>query len=519
MASPVAAPAHPRYVELIRVSSAGQAARDTPADQRAALDRLRLSRPGRLVERIEQQVSGAADGVARPDLARLAELAAAKAFDEVRVRHLDRLTRHEDPLERAAVLSMVRRAGAVIVDAGGAVLDPTTMGGELTWVVSTLASAEERRKILERTMAAKRRLAAEGKLVSSAPPWGRTYDKATASWGIDRKAAATYRRLFELVLRGRTLRQIVEQLNGEGVTSPRGRPWTAGSLYNALTAPHVAGRWRSHGAEARIPAVVDEATRTAALARLKANDLASGRHDVHPALLRKLAVCGVCGGALYTDRGGGWTYYYCRPRCGASRHRADAVDEAVRRSLEAWLRRPGALAAAATQDLPDDRAAAAADLGDAQRELKDLDRQEERLARLARKGMLSARVQASQLAEVARLRAAAERQAAEAQGRLEAVARREELAGEAEARIAQLRAGLGRAGFAEWRELMELLFAPRSIAIHPDGRIDLRGSLPLDDLGEEALRRAGRELSARSRRGGQIPVRLDALVARKRWAR
>lgn len=499
MAAPVPAPALPRYVELIRVSSQGQAARDTPADQRAALDRLRLYRPGRLVERIEQQVSGAAAGTDRPDLARLAELAATRAFDEVRVRHLDRLTRHEDPLERAAVLSMVRRAGAVIVDAGGTVLDPTTMGGELTWVVSTLASAEERRKILERTMAAKRRLAAEGKLVSSKPPWGRTYDKRTGTWGIDRAAAAVYRRLFDLVLRGRSLRQIVEELNGEGVTTATGRPWTAGTVYNAVTAPHVAGRWRSHGAETRIPPVVDEATQAAALARLKANDLASGRHDTHPALLRKLAVCGGCGGALYTDRGGGWTYYYCHERCGEHRHRADAVDEAVRSAVEGWLKRPGALGAAAAQGRPDDGRTAAEELAEARRELRDLERQEERLARLARKGMLSAKVQASQLAEVGRLRATAERQAAEAQGRIDAAARREELTEEVDTRIAELRQGLGRAGFAEWRELVEILFPPRSIVVHPDRRVELRGMLPLDDLGEEGLRRAGRDLSPPSR--------------------
>jgi DNA invertase Pin-like site-specific DNA recombinase len=520
MAAPVHAPALPRFVELVRVSSTGQAARDTPADQRAALDRLRLHRPGRLVERIEGQISGAAAGVDRPDLLRLAELAAVRGFDEVRVRHLDRLTRHDDMVERAAVLSMVRRAGAVIVDAGGSVLDPTTMGGELTWVVSTLASAEERRKILERTMAAKRRLAAEGRLVSSKPPWGRTFDKATGTWGVDREALATYRRLFDLVLRGRSLRQIVEQLNGEGVTTSTGRPWTAGTVYNAVTAPHVAGRWRSHGAEAQIPPVVDEATQAAALARLKANDITGGRRDVHPALLRKLATCGACGSPLYTDRGGGHTYYYCKPRgaC-AGRHRADVVDEAVRGAVETWLGRPGALAAAAAQDLPDDTRSAKEDAAEAARELRDLDRQEERLARLSRKGMLSAKVQASQLAEVARLRAAAERRAEDAQSRLKTAARRVELAGEVEERVGQLRKGLGRAGFAEWRELVEILFPPRSIAVWPTGRIELRGTLPLDDLGEETLRRAGRDLSPRSRRSGQIPVRLDAVVGRKRWAR
>ena len=500
MAAPV--PALPRFVELIRVSSTGQAARDTPADQRAALDRLRFARRGVLVERIEQQVSGAADRDARPDLARLAELAAARAFNEVRVRHLDRLTRHEDPLERAAVLSMVRRAGAVIVDAGGAVLDPATMGGELTWVVATLASAEERRKILERTMAAKRRLAAEGRLVSGKPPWARTFDKRTGQWGTDREALALYRRLFDLVLRGRTLRQIVVQLNAEGVTTQTGCEWAPGTVYNYIRASHAAGRFHSHGAELAIPPIVDKATQAAALERLRANDSASGRHDPHPALLRKLLICGICSSPMYTDTIGlKRPYYYCKTRGACGRyHRASVVDETVRSAVEKWLRRPGPLTAAAEQECPADRETAQDEADEARRELRELDKQEERLARLARRGLLSARVQASQLAEVARLRAAAERRAEDAVARAEAAARREELAAEVKARVAALRAGLGRSGFQDWRQVMEILFPRPGYAVHlwPSGRIELHGTLPLDDVGEAALQQAGRDLSAPS---------------------
>src|SRR4051794_7125475 len=111
-ATPLAA-ALPRYVELVRVSSQGQANRDTPEDQRAALNRLRLSRPGVLIERIDSTVSGAKDSDDRKDLQRLAELARSPAFDEVRVRHTDRLTRHEDPRERFMVYGLIADAGAV----------------------------------------------------------------------------------------------------------------------------------------------------------------------------------------------------------------------------------------------------------------------------------------------------------------------------------------------------------------------------------------------------------------------
>ena len=202
----LAAPACPRFVELVRVSSSGQAARETPEDQRAALDWLRGSRPGVLVERIDSTVSGAMDSDDRSDIRRLAELSRARAFDEVRVRHLDRLTRHEDPRERFAIYDIIADASAVIVDATGRVLDPRSELGELTWYFETLhglegAPAGDRREDARREAPAR----GQWRLVSSKPPWARTFDKATGKWGTDEQQLETYRRLFDLVLRGRTL--------------------------------------------------------------------------------------------------------------------------------------------------------------------------------------------------------------------------------------------------------------------------------------------------------------------------
>jgi DNA invertase Pin-like site-specific DNA recombinase len=493
----------PRYVELVRVSSRGQADRDTPADQRAALDRLRKVRAGTLVERIEQQVSGAADGQDRPDLARLAELAALRAFDEVRVRHLDRLTRHEDPLERAAVLSMVRRAGAVIVDTGGSVLDPTTMGGELTWVVSTLASAEERRKILERTMAAKRRLAAEGRLVSSYAPWGRRWDR-DAGWNVGPEAKG-YRRMFELALAGRTLWEIARKLDSEGIASPKGRPWTAGMVHNLIRAPHAAGRWRSHGAEVRIPAVVDEQTQRAAMARLRSHDHAGGQHARYPALLRKILTCGVCGAPCHTNRNaGGEVYYHCsaRDRSHYRAHNVAAVDDTVRARLVAWARRPGPHAATAGGDSEDATEAARRDAAAAAKAFRQLDGEEERVARLTVRGGLSEKAGAKMIREIAERRRSAAALADSARARLEAEERRAEVSASVEARVAELRKRIDRFSTGEWRELVEMVF-PRdggySVAIWPDGKIRLNGALPLDAVGEEAVRKARGNPSRSSR--------------------
>src|SRR4051812_29441319 len=95
-------PQMPRYVELVRVSSKGQRDRDTPAQQKEALERLRDRRPGILVERIEHSahLSGALRVADRPDLQRLKELSEQRAFDEIRVFNIDRLTRASDEREQ-----------------------------------------------------------------------------------------------------------------------------------------------------------------------------------------------------------------------------------------------------------------------------------------------------------------------------------------------------------------------------------------------------------------------------------
>ena len=63
-----------------------------------------------------------------------------------------------------------------------------------------------------------------------------------------------------------------------------------------------------------------------------------------------------------------------------------------------------------------------------------------------------------------------------------------------EMRIAALRAGLGRATFAEWRALCEVLFPRAGIRLFASGEIQLHGAIALDESGEAALVQAARKL-------------------------
>jgi DNA invertase Pin-like site-specific DNA recombinase len=499
-------------VELVRVSTRGQDTQGTPEDQRRALDRLRKSRPGTLVERIEQQVSGAAAGENRPDLQRLARLAQARAFDEVRVRHLDRLTRHEDPLERAAVLSVVRKAGAVIVDASGAVLDPSTMPGELMWVFSTLGAAEERKKIAERTSGGKRRLAAEGRLVSGVPPWGRAFDKATGAWSLT-KEARDYRRLFDLALDGLTLSQIAEALTDEGVSSQRGCPWTTGMIWNLLRARHATGLYRTHGHEFAIPSIVDAATQAEVLSLLRGHDHAGGPHTRHEALLRGVLLCGECGARLRTNRNSGRPgakppppFYRC-PACRDPIHRIAAVDEAVKARLREWLSLPATLALGEDPSPEAERPEIAARRRAQAR--RKLEAEESRLARLTVSGVLSEAALKREAEGLQRRRAALDEEERQTEQRRRFLARQAEHRASLSERWEEIRGKAEPASFAEWLEVVGMLFPPGyGVTIWPNGRIKIRAAVEM---------RRGHAPSS-SRKGWNVsPPHSVDLAARKEW--
>ena len=495
------------------------AARARPAPFEAVLvdDLSRLSRDlGGFWKTVFEDLAGAGAKGDRADLAWLFQLAQAKAFDELRLRHVDRLTRDPDPRERAAIFGALMDAGAVVVEASGRVIDPADEMGELDLSLQGWIAARERKRIAERTMAAKRRLAATGRLVSSTPPWGRAFDKVTGKWSLS-PGAKDYRRVFDLALRGDSLWTIARRLDAEGISSPKGKPWTAQMVRNLLHAPHAAGRWRSHGAEALIPAVVDRATQDRVVAILRSHDQSGGRHAVHPALFRRVLRCGMCGAAMHTNKStGGEPYYHCSardPRCYRA-HNVASVDDAAWSRIRAWLRSRGAIAAGEASGGGDDESALQRAAKDAEQALLAVDREEERVGRLATRGALTERVAGKLLREVAARRAEAEADLRRARELLASAETRRQLSTSLALYVARMRKGIETATFAERRDAVERLFPemPYHVALWPDGRLRLRAAIPLDGRGEDALRKAGApgNPARPSRETFMIPVTLLA---------
>jgi DNA invertase Pin-like site-specific DNA recombinase len=276
-------------------------------------------------------LSGTLPFNARPDLQRLKVLSDARAYDEVWVQRQDRLTRNEDPLEVATVLSMIWRAEARIVEAIGGETDPSTLGGKLTFMVKGMTDGEEAKKIVDRTMKGRRKKATEGYFQGRAP-YARTWNKQTKTWGVDEGKAKIYRRLFTQIIAGSSTHKIAAELNREKVPPPRAgdhhgetsrskgqthQGWTGPAIRLLILNRSAVGETSSMGIPMRCAPIVDEATWARAKAALKENR--SGRPATAPvlALLRRIAVCGMCGSPMWVRPAqnpyGPTRYYYaCR---------------------------------------------------------------------------------------------------------------------------------------------------------------------------------------------------------------
>ena len=310
----------PRAVELIRVSTQGQADRDTPEIQRRALDRLRTSRPCVVVERVEALgISGALGLADRVDLRRLQELSRSRSYDELRVWNVDRLTRAEDPRERFAIYGFALDAGALIVDATGKVIDPSDESGigELDWYLQTFFAAKERRKIIDRTSAGRRKAAEDGHLSQGSPPYGRRYDHEARQWVVVPRQLEVYRRIVSEIIAGRSTRDVAEGLNRDGIASTRTGHWAHSTVKKLLQVESIVGRYRTCGVTTEIPPVVDEVTWARVRAALRSHLSSSGPRPRLEAALRGLLRCKACGRSVHVlSDGVGRSHRYACPLTG-----------------------------------------------------------------------------------------------------------------------------------------------------------------------------------------------------------
>jgi site-specific DNA recombinase len=298
---------------------------------------------------------------ARDGFARLVADATAGKFDILVIADVDRLTRSDSIEERAAILGPFQNAGIRIVSPSGGEIDLRTMFGQIDVTLRALYAAEENRKRGERVKAGKARAIAEGRKPAGPTPYGLKYDRATGTWSLDVERSVIMREIFTRVVRGESCYAIAADLYVRQAPSPRG-PWARHKVWELVRSRHAMGEWtadKRHRLTIKVPAIVDEATWTAAQERLIEHGKRGLIKTKHVYLLEGLCVCGSCGAPIairsatkVAKRGGiiAPAAYVCRARklahiggtrCDEQIVRTADLDAAVWDELRRELEGPG----------------------------------------------------------------------------------------------------------------------------------------------------------------------------------
>jgi DNA invertase Pin-like site-specific DNA recombinase len=496
-------PSLPRYIELVRVSSKGQADRDTPERQRRSLDQLRKVRAGVFVERIEAVASAALALDQTEEGRHLAELARAGAFDELRVSETDRVLggRADDPRDRMAVLSLVLDARAVIVDGTGHVIDPADQSGmgEFDYYIRTFFAARERKLIARRTQDGRLRKALTGQFVGLGTfPWWLSWNKVEKKLEVDQRRVEIIVRAGESIIDGLALNQVVRRLNAEGVPPPRKTKWHVITLTRLLRNPALVGEYSQSLKGQKLPLAISPVVSRPWFDRVQAaldGGRRTRRRDCYraDALCRGRAFCGVCGElmqVLNAGKAGEYVYYRCKSHhhlnqlvpCTNAYHPVSEVDAAVWAQLEAivldeQVRRKAARIA--EEEEPDSGRDEVARIEVA---LKKVDEFQVHLLRQKAAGLISDTVYDQMMAEQAGKRTLLTQDLDSGRRRMSGVAAWRDAAMTLNQRMAALARAIPQADFSVRRSILEKLVPhekPYGIYVSP-GRVEIRGLLVID---------------------------------------
>lgn len=219
-----------RAIAYLRVSSAGQAkdGRDGLPRQREAIQAWCMAaRAILLEEHVDAGVSGAKALGDRPGLSLALERAVELEASMLVVEKADRLAR--DLIEGELILREFRRVGVKVIEAeGGTDLtdgDANPTAKLIRQVIGAVAEFEKS-ALVAKLRAARDRKRRSGGHACGAYRFGRHPEKPGE--------AETLARARDLREMGRTLREVAEALNAEGLASRTGRPWTWPMVRDAL---------------------------------------------------------------------------------------------------------------------------------------------------------------------------------------------------------------------------------------------------------------------------------------------
>lgn len=206
--------------------------------------------------------------------------------------------------------------------------DPSTSEGDTALGFRILFAREEHKRIRERTVGTRNLLRARGYYIEGQPPFGYRRSLPPGTKNLEKNVlviepteAALVRRMFRMCVAGRSLTEICAAL---GLQKKR--------VWGSLKSRHYLGEIRTEGGwiQGKHPALVDAALWTEANERLSKRRHGGARPRSSPArtdpwLLRDVARCGHCGGAISAAYGTNKEvdhYYRCWRRCQSKGSRA-----------------------------------------------------------------------------------------------------------------------------------------------------------------------------------------------------
>ena len=170
-------------------------------------------------------------------------------------------------------------------------------------------------------------------------PLGYLTDPQTKKFVIDPKTAPTVRLVFDMYAKGKTVAEIVKELNGRGLRTLRGGKFTKNSLHSMLKNEKYIGIYTYKDLvriEGGVPRIVDDETFYKVQEMLKVNKRAPARTwSRADYILTDKLFCGHCGSKMFGESGTGKSgkkhnYYIC-----SKRKRERACDKRAVR--QAWI--------------------------------------------------------------------------------------------------------------------------------------------------------------------------------------
>jgi DNA invertase Pin-like site-specific DNA recombinase len=292
-----------RAAVYARVSSAGQRDSDTIASQLRDLPAFVAAQGWTLAGTYVDDGKSAGTGKlgARGGFAELARAAERGEMDVVVVRHIDRLTRTDDMRERAEILGAFQRAGVSVATPGGGMFDLRSMLGELYVTLHAMFAAEERRKIVERTLAGKHVAATRGAKVSGPTPFGLRYDRNAKAWSVNELEAPIAAEVLQRIVDGESCAAIAAELDARNAPRLAKQPWTRSRVWDLAASRHLIGEYsayRSKGIKISVPPVVDVALFEAAQLALRSRRPHGLRRTKYVYLAEAIGACGYCGAPM-----------------------------------------------------------------------------------------------------------------------------------------------------------------------------------------------------------------------------